>query len=174
MHSGVCLFRFLSVLQYCGNSRVGIEHRYFWWTMELSNLRTFCLTRMPSIIARIRRYLSSWWIVKESNLRAGRRLVSSTIPSWESNPNTLHLRPEFLVECDGFEPPCPFGEEIYSLPHSTALPTLRYIIFENTSPLSLGIKTPLMFVICLTTRLFRGKVAPRSALKYGITPHQQH
>lgn len=30
------------------------------------------------------------------------------------------------MECDGFEPPCPFGKKIYSLPHSAALPTLRY------------------------------------------------
>lgn len=60
----------------------------------------------------------------------------------------------------------PFGSRT-----SRMLP-LHHTIFENTSSLSLGIKT--MFVICLTSRLFRGKVAPRSALKYGITSHQQH
>ena len=35
-----------------------------WWTMELSNLRTFCLTRMPSMIAQI-----LWWVLMDSNHR---------------------------------------------------------------------------------------------------------
>lgn len=30
-----------------------------------------------------------------------------------------------MVDGDGFEPPRPFGKQIYSLPHSTALPTIQ-------------------------------------------------